>query len=81
MSASVLPFPAVRRSGFAQRHACRMAELSPDAAERHLQRQLRIQAETMARKGIAMPLIEAELNQLESAIRAALLSAIVGGAR
>ncbi|SER58451.1 hypothetical protein SAMN05216548_12715 [Faunimonas pinastri] len=71
-SAEVLPFPAVRRRDFVLRHASRMAQLSHDAGERHLRRQLDIQAETMARRGIIAEMIASEIRALEAAIRAEL---------
>jgi hypothetical protein len=48
-----------------------MAELAPESAEHHLRRQLEVQAETMARRGIGLALIETELLSLERAIRVA----------
>lgn len=71
MSAVVLPFPPSRRRDFVWRQARHMADLSPAAAERHLQRQLRVQGETMSRRGIDPGAIDAELRDLERSIRVA----------
>jgi hypothetical protein len=72
MTASMIPFPSVRRRAYVVRHAMRVANLSHMAGEKHLAAQLKIQAETMARKGIAPGLIAADLKSLECAIRAEL---------
>ena len=69
MSAIVIPFPAARRLHFVRRHARLMSTLSPDAAERHLRRQLRVQTEAMERKRIDRHLVERERALLEEAIR------------
>jgi hypothetical protein len=55
-----------------ERQARYAAELSPDAAERHIQQQMKIQSDAMQRKGIGEDLIARELRCLESAIRDAL---------
>ncbi len=81
MTAVVLPFPPSRRRDFVWRQARHMAELSPEAAERHLQRQLRVQGETMSRRRIAPATIDAELRQLERSIRTALFSVRHGQVR
>lgn len=72
MAAQVLPFPAYRRQRFVSKQANRMACLSYEAAENHLQHQLRVQADAMARKGITPALIEQQQCRLERAIRAEL---------
>ena len=81
-TAAIIPFPAARRRRFVGRQAERMAEISPDAAERHLEQQLHIQRRAMNRKGIEPDVIERELRALEHAIRSALWRAILtpGGA-
>jgi hypothetical protein len=65
----VLPFPRIRDRGFVWRIARRMAELPPRTAEKHLAYQLRIQVETMQRRGIAPDLIERQRADLEAAVR------------
>src|SRR5262249_57120646 len=64
MSAIVMPFPLTRRHGFAARHAEIIASLKPKSAKRHLDHQLKIQRETMQRRGVAEELIERELKAL-----------------
>ena len=79
MSAAVLPFPRVRDRNFLTRHATRMADLEQATAEKHLANQLRIQAETMARSGIAPDLIAREVRSLELAIRGVLWRLVLSG--
>ena len=81
MTAQVIPFPSTRRREFIRRHASRMAAL-PAMAEKHLAYQLRVQAETMERRGIAPDLIAAQVRGLESAIRCELwrVTILEGGA-
>jgi hypothetical protein len=62
-------FPARHRIGFIRRHASRMSTLSEHGATRYLKRQLRIQAETLVRRGIAAEVVANEVQQLETAIR------------
>jgi hypothetical protein len=64
----IVPFPATARLSFIARHARRMSNLSPQAAVAHLELQLRIQADTMRRKGIASEAIEREIAGLATAI-------------
>ena len=77
--AEVLPFPIVRRRDYVRRQAVRMAEVSPAAAEKHLQAQLKLQAKTMARKGIGEDLIVREQQSLETAIRVHLWRLVLTG--
>jgi hypothetical protein len=65
----VVPFPLTRRRDFLIRHVARMATLPPASAEKHLAHQLRVQAETMQRRGIRTALITAEVRALEIALR------------
>jgi hypothetical protein len=69
MSAAIVAFPARRRVGFIRRHALRMSTLSERAAGRYLAQQLRIRAETLARRGIARDRVSREITQLEAEIR------------
>lgn len=57
------------------RQAFYAAQLSPDAAERHIARQLRTQADIMRRKGVDERFIRRELSAMEDAIRHALCKA------
>jgi hypothetical protein len=81
MTAAVVPFPLARRRTMIDRQARYAAELNPDAAERHIQQQLKIQGDAMRRKGIDEDLIARELHCMETAIRALLLRAASGGAQ
>jgi hypothetical protein len=77
MSALIFPFPLARRRSMIDRQARYAAELGPDAAERHIQQQLKIQGEAMRRKGVDEDLIARELKCMRAAISAALLRAPV----
>ncbi|MDB5596250.1 MAG: hypothetical protein JWM36_3211 [Hyphomicrobiales bacterium] len=73
--AIIVPFPTIRRRAFIERQAHRASCLSPESGEKHIRRQLDIQSETMARKGIHAAQIEHERITLEAAIRAELVRA------
>lgn len=75
--ALVLPFPRSKNERFVTRQANRAAELNPDACERHILQQVKIQADAMARRGISPDLIQRETRCLEAAIRAALWTAVM----
>ena len=77
MTATVVPFPLSRRRHFIAKQARRVAELSPTAGEKHIAAQVKTQRDAMERKGIAVEIIERETAQLESAIRAAVWSAVL----
>jgi hypothetical protein len=79
MTTTIVPFPLARRRSMIQRQASYAAELNPDAAERHIARQLQVQGDAMRRKGIDENLIARELKCMEGAIRAMLLRAVSGG--
>lgn len=64
-----------------ERQARRYTELNPDAAERHIAHQIKVQADAMRRKGIDEVLIERECRCFETAIRALLMRSASGGAR
>ena len=68
---AVVPFPRTRNRTYILRQAERMAEISPSAAQNHLAHQLRVQREAMERRGIASNLIQAEVAEIEVAIRCA----------
>jgi hypothetical protein len=78
MTAAIVPFPMANRRSLIIRQARYAAQLSPDAAGDHIQRQLKIQAQAMRRRGIDEVLISQEVNRLETSIRALLLRAVSG---
>jgi hypothetical protein len=65
--ADIVPFPLARRRAFIDRHARFIAAMSPDAGERYLDRQLRIQFENLQRRGIAPRIIDREVIALDAA--------------
>ena len=77
MSAAIYPFPLAKRGAMIDRQARYAAELGPDAAERHIQQQLKIQGDSMRRRGVDEDLIARELKCMRTAIGAALLRASV----
>jgi hypothetical protein len=77
MSAAIYPFPLARRRTMIDRQARYASELGPDAAERHIQQQLKIQGDSMRRRGVDEDLIDRELECMRAAISAALLRASV----
>lgn len=81
MTCKVIPFPLSRRRAFIRKHAAIMATLSPDAAERHLSNQLRIQCSALARRGVAPRDVDREHALLAAAIRAevAHVAVVYGG--
>ena len=79
MTAEIVPFPLASRRSMILRQARYAAVLNPDAAERHIQRQLKIQRQAMHRRGINEHLIAREINCLENSIRSTLLSNVSGG--
>jgi hypothetical protein len=81
MTAAIVPFPLASRRSMIQRQARYAAGLDPDAAERHLQRQLKVQSQTMRRRGIHEHLIAREIRCLETSIRTVLSRAASGGAQ
>jgi hypothetical protein len=75
--AQVLPFPTSRRCAFIERQAQCAAALNPEACERHINRQLQVQRDTMLRKGVSAARVERELKSMEAAIRAALWRSVL----
>jgi hypothetical protein len=73
MTATVIPFPIVRRHLFIQRQADHAVSMNPDASARYLEYQLEVQANSMRRKGIAEDLIAREVKCMETAIRVAFI--------
>jgi hypothetical protein len=78
VTAAVVPFPLARRGAFIQKQANRAAEMNADAGERHIQQQIKIQADAMRRRGIDEDLIAREMKCMETAVRAALWKAVLG---
>lgn len=68
----VVPFPRARDRSFVRRHASYISTLKADRAERYLAKQMQIQADTLARRGIAPEVVAEQVKALESAIRAEL---------
>jgi hypothetical protein len=81
MTAAVVPFPLARRRDMISRQARRYTELNPDAAERHIEYQVQVQAAAMRRKGVAEDMIERECRSFENAIRELLTRSASGGAK
>jgi hypothetical protein len=81
MTAAVVPFPLANRRSMILRQARYAAALNPDAAERHIQQQLKVQAQAMRRRGVDEQLIAHEIKCMETTIRATLLHAVSGGVR
>jgi Family of unknown function (DUF6074) len=75
-SAAMFAFPLARRRAFVTKHATRLAQLSRAHGNAHLRAQLKLQAETLRRKGVAEAAIAREIRSLESAIRAELWRAV-----
>ncbi|EKS28155.1 DUF6074 family protein [Afipia felis] len=76
--ATILPFPLASRRVMIEKQARYAAELNPDAAERHIQQQLKVQADSMRRRGVDEDIIARELRCMETAIRSALCRASMG---
>jgi hypothetical protein len=68
-TATITPFPSARRGAFIRKHAERMTTLTPTHSDAHLRHQLKIQADTMRRRGISEETIAREIRSLESSIR------------
>lgn len=77
----VVPFPLARRRDLIWRQAQYASQLSREAAEGHIARQVRTQAEVMRRKGVDEALISRECQSFENAIRELLIRSASGGVR
>jgi hypothetical protein len=77
--ATILPFPLLRRRGYVQRQALRMARETPRGAENWLAYIIEINRQAMIRRGIPTDLSEAELHDLEAAIRAQVVRIVMRG--
>lgn len=78
----VVQFPRVRDRRYIQKQASFLAGQRPDVAEKHLRAAIKVQRDTMQRRGIAPEAIDEQLRAVELAIRAALWSEVLtpGGA-
>ena len=76
-TAKIIPFPLARRVSMIERQARYVAELNPDAGDRHIKHQLKIQRDIMLRKGVAEEIIESELKAMDRAVRCALWRAVI----
>ncbi|WP_409364843.1 DUF6074 family protein [Bradyrhizobium sp. JYMT SZCCT0428] len=81
MTAAIVPFPLANRRSFILRQARYASELNPDAAERYIQQQIKVQRDAMHRKGVQEPAIAREVSCLEASIRAVLIRSASGGVR
>lgn len=79
LMAEVIPFPLARRVDLVRRHADRVLELTPDAGERHLLRQVDVQRQALLRKGCAPDVVEAVCRDLEGAMRAEIWKIVLTG--
>jgi hypothetical protein len=81
MTATILPFPILRRHGFIEKQAAHAACMNPAAAARYIEYQIQVQRDAMGRRGVAEDLIARELKLMEAAIRRELVQAqSTGGA-
>ena len=53
MTATILPFPILRRHGFIQKQAAHAACMNPIAAARYIEYQIQVQRDAMRRRGVA----------------------------
>jgi hypothetical protein len=67
---AIIPFPQVRRRRFIVKTAERLANASPQTAEKLLTATLNQQRKVLVRKGINDVLVERECRSLSAAIRA-----------
>ncbi len=78
--AQVISFPLARRIGLIRKQAnWYLAQDTTAAAESNLRRLLEVQRQALTSKGVAPADIEAEIVQLEAAIRSAYRRLLVSG--
>ena len=77
--AEVIPFPLNCRYGLIRKQVARYVELSPEAAERGLQRLLEQQYEVLVRKGVPGDVATDEVRFLEMTLRACVNAVSKGG--
>jgi hypothetical protein len=81
MTATILPFPILRRHGFIEKQAAHAACMNPDAGVRYIEHQIQVQRDAMRRRGVAEDLIARELKLMDAAIRRELVQTLsTGGA-
>lgn len=69
---TVIPFPLSHRRSLVRAHARHLSGQRPEVAQRTLDRQLNIQREALARRGVDPLIVEREIAELHDAIRAEL---------
>jgi spore coat polysaccharide biosynthesis protein SpsF (cytidylyltransferase family) len=70
MTTTILQFPLARRVAFVRRHAANIARAATDHHARAMLAELiRVQAETMRRRGIGDDVVQREIETLRAAIR------------
>ena len=67
----VIAFPLTHRVGFIRKQARVIAGMGREAGYRHIQRMLRLQINSMKRKGIAQHVIDQEITLLWAALESA----------
>ncbi|GGC70776.1 DUF6074 family protein [Chelatococcus reniformis] len=78
--AEIIPFPRTRNRRFILKHAGNIAGMSAAQGEKYLANTvLKVQRETMLRRGVGSPVVEQEMRALELAIRAALWRVVMEG--
>lgn len=80
--AQILAYPLARRRGLIRKQGARLAGMPKQEAEKHLAYLLRLQGETLAKKGIEAAEVERQVSTLETAIRCEIARHLVtcGGA-
>lgn len=78
--AEVVPFPLTRRRTYIANQAHHALCMRPESGERHIQRQVQMQADVLRRKGVAEHLVQREIRCLETALRVAMQRLLTGGA-
>jgi hypothetical protein len=75
--AQMLPFPAARRPGLVREIVAEMLARPQRAGEAWMQTELLKQHRALRRKGFSLPVVSAEIQQLEAAVRRALWRAVM----
>lgn len=80
--ARILPYPLARRRGLIRKQGARLADMPKREAEKHLVYLLRLQGDTLAKKGVEAAEVERQVAALETAIRCEIARHLVtyGGA-
>lgn len=77
--AEVVPFPMARRRAYVARQAAHIATMNDLSGERYLRKQVEMQADVMARRGVAPEVIARECATLRTAVRGALWVLVMQG--